>query len=558
MARQYAFLQRVRRAGRGHDPAGVAAMKAGKCMVICWACPYDGRNLPANWRNVEAKFRYLFRLIMALDANFKLKTRIRACEHDDPSLGPGWGAFVLPTRYKKHLRNYIAEKDVSISTCIVFAALTQKDTRNTAGLRVSGVRGCVCARHKCMRPNGLGDLQKGERYANMDYILMSSLVGLDLQELTLSYDIVCQWKKNFAERMARLPEELHIDLDTIDVETGLPVWHALAHEELCAALNSLNYIPGVGRSDGEGIERLWAWLNGCAYQSKEMGLGNRADSIEDKVDCHNFQKNLGKADALRRKLLVALAPRSRQVAAFKEINKSIPYNTRADWQKKIDIFLGDRTAPNPYILANKKWATEAEIRASLKREEQEAARKGEALLHATSATAFLSAGLQLEETQRCIKAELEAGTLTADRESKIEEHRLGFLAKLKKFRTLQGIYTPAAMRIIQREEGVRDPDLPAPSPEHIKLWLRGLKRRELEGSSQCADERRKGTKEVEDVVRHLRVSQSFGRQVGTDPTRWLGMHCMRHNLSKGVLYGESRKKWTRPVKDHVKGDDKDR
>jgi hypothetical protein len=44
-------------------------------------------------------------------------------------------------------------------------------------------------------------------------------------------------------------------------------------------------------------------------------------------------------------------------------------------------------------------ATEAEIRASLKREEQEAAKKGQAPLHATSATAFLAAGLQLEETQ---------------------------------------------------------------------------------------------------------------------------------------------------------------
>jgi hypothetical protein len=31
------------------------------------------------------------------------------------------------------------------------------------GLRVSGVDGCVCARHGVVRPRGLGDLQKGER-----------------------------------------------------------------------------------------------------------------------------------------------------------------------------------------------------------------------------------------------------------------------------------------------------------------------------------------------------------------------------------------------------------
>ncbi|KAJ7873906.1 hypothetical protein B0H14DRAFT_2343923 [Mycena olivaceomarginata] len=464
MARQYTFLQRLRRAGRGHDPAGITATKEGECMVVCWACPYDGRNLPANWRDVDPKYRFLFRLIVAMDANFKMKNRIRAREHDDPSLGPGWGAFVEPTKYKKHLRNYI-------STCIAFAALTQKDTRNTAGLRVSGVGGCVCARHECMRPNGLGDLQKGERYANMDYILLSALAGFDLLELTLSYDIACQWKKNFGERMEHLPERIRLDLEAFELETGLPVWHALAHEDVCASVNSLNYILGVGRSDGEGVERLWAFLNGFAYQSKEMGLGNRADTIEDKLDSHNFLKNLGQADSLRRKLIVAIAERTRQVTAFKEINKSIPSETRAAWQTQMDAFTADRTAPNPYILANKKGATEAQLRASLKKEEQEAAKKGQAPLHATSATAFLAAGLQLEETQRRIKAELAVGNLTADRESKVEEHHLAFVAKLRKFRELQAVYTPGAVRMMQKEEISRNPDLPAPSPEHIKLWL---------------------------------------------------------------------------------------
>jgi hypothetical protein len=133
----------------------------------------------------------------------------------------------------------------------------------------------------------------------MDYILMSALAGFGLMELTLSYDIACQWKKYLAARMERLPEDLRLDLDAINVESGLPVWHALAHEDFCAAMNSLNYIPGVGRTDGEAIERLWAWLNGSSYQSKEMGLGNRADMIEDKLDSHNFQKNLGQGKATR-------------------------------------------------------------------------------------------------------------------------------------------------------------------------------------------------------------------------------------------------------------------
>lgn len=57
MSRQWAYLHRMKRAGRGHDKAGLAATGLGQGAVICWACPYDGRNLPAGWRDVEAKYR---------------------------------------------------------------------------------------------------------------------------------------------------------------------------------------------------------------------------------------------------------------------------------------------------------------------------------------------------------------------------------------------------------------------------------------------------------------------------------------------------------------------
>ncbi|KAJ7169138.1 hypothetical protein C8R43DRAFT_1121027 [Mycena crocata] len=484
MSRQYAFLQRVRRAGRGHDPAGLEATKAGECAVICWACPYDGRNLPANWRDVDPKHRFV--ILVSIQTNFgngrefqdeKSHSRSRTRR---PIPGAWLGRFRRAKAYKRHLQHYIAEKD--ISTCIAFAALTQKDTRNTTGLRVSGVGGCVCARHECIRPNGLGDLQKGERYANMDYILMSALTGFNLMELGISYDIACQWKKNFDVRMQRLPETMRLDFKDVLLDSGLPVWHALAHEDLCAALNNLTYILGVGRTDGEGVERLWAFLNSCAYQSKEMGLGNRADTIEDKLDSHNFLKNIGLADALRRKLIVALAERARQVAAFKEINKSISSEVRADWQRLIDDFNADRTAPNPYIVAKNDGPSEAQIRASLKTEEQEAAKAGAVPLHATSATAFLAAGLGLEETQRRIKTEIAAGTPTADRQSKLQEHRLAFITKLRSFRELQAVYTPGAVRCILAEEAHRDTDLSPPNPEFIRLWLPSeLPAAELEG-----------------------------------------------------------------------------
>ncbi|KAJ7429083.1 hypothetical protein B0H11DRAFT_1769987, partial [Mycena galericulata] len=441
--------------------------------VRCWACPQEGRNLPDDWRDVDPKYRFLFMLILALDANFKLKNRLRANERYDPPLGPGWGAFVEPTLYKEHLRNYVGETDVSaISTCIAFAALLQKDTRLTTGLRTSGVGGCVCARHECMRPNGIGDLQKGERYANMDYIVMAAVAGLALMMLTISYDIACQWRKNLPERMEKLPRAIRLDLTKTELQTGLPVWHASSHELECSNKNSLSFLPGVGKSDGEGVERTWADLNPAAFHTKEMGYGNRADALEDKIDAHNFLKNLGQAYAIRRKLVVAIAERARQVGAFREVNKSVSRELRDQWQGDIAAFVTDHDKPNPYVLARADGPTEAQIRVALKKDEEEAARKGGSPLHGVSATAFLVAGLQLEEAQRRIKSEIAGHALvTADQESKIQERRLAFFSKYRKFQRLQEIYTPGAARACEAAEAARDPDAPPVPAEKIKLFM---------------------------------------------------------------------------------------
>ncbi|KAJ7836459.1 hypothetical protein B0H14DRAFT_3460680 [Mycena olivaceomarginata] len=123
-------------------------------------------------------------------------------------------------------RLYNVVGNLNVSSCIVFAALLQKDTRLTTGLRVSGVGGVVCARYECMQANRLGDLQKGERYSNMDYIIMSVLIRFMLLWLTLSYDIACQWKVRLPERMKKLPDAIQLPLDDIKLQGALPVWHA--------------------------------------------------------------------------------------------------------------------------------------------------------------------------------------------------------------------------------------------------------------------------------------------------------------------------------------------
>ncbi|KAJ6518235.1 hypothetical protein C8R47DRAFT_1031630 [Mycena vitilis] len=471
MARQWAFVKRVRRAGRAHDPAGVDETKLGETAVNCWPCPHEGRNLPENWRDVDPKYRFLFMLLLAVDANFRLKNRMRTNEIDDPPLGPGWGYWVDDGPYKEHIKKYVNEKDVS--TCIAFAALLQKDTRLTTGLRVSGVGGCVCARHECMRPNGLGDLQKGERYSNMDFIVMSALAGFCLLLLTISYDIACQWKINLLERMEQLPQAMQLDMKAVKVQCALPVWHAASHNTDCQDANSLSLKPGVGKSDGEGVERVWAVLNPASYATKDAGRGVRADVLEGKIDNHNYLKNVGQGYALQRKLVVAIAERDKQVKAFKQVNKTISRDLRKSWEDMIEAWLADDTKPNPYVLKLKDCPTEAEVRLQVRKDEEALAATGRAPLHGRrSATAFLTAGIQIEDSQRRIAAELKGRVLVAaDRDNKITEWRLTLLNKIGKFRSLQKIYMPGVAVSIADAEAARDTDTAPPKPENVKLFM---------------------------------------------------------------------------------------
>ncbi|KAJ7436521.1 hypothetical protein B0H11DRAFT_1754802 [Mycena galericulata] len=476
MSRQYSYLLRAKRAGRGHETDGLRKTGPGGLAVLCWACPHDGKNLPEGWRDVDAKYRFLYMLLLALDANFRLKNRLRANERQDPSLGSGLGYFVDSGPYKEHLRHYVAEKDVS--SCIAFAALLQKETRLTTGLRVSGVGGCVCARHGLVRPQGLGDLQKGERYANMDYILLSSLLGVAILCLTISYDIACQWKVNLPARAKKIAASTPVttSLDKWEIQYALPVWHAVAHEVTCQTENSLSYATGVGRTDGEGIERTWAILNPVGYATKEMGDGARHDAIEDKVDRLNYEKNVRQGTTLARKLIVALAERDRQVQGFKEVDGSLSSNLRKDWERRIDEWLADRSKPNPYCLegGNKGGPTEAAVLAELKAAEAAEAAEGRAPLSEKTSTpsAFIKAGLQLEEAQRRIRAEVKGVTLvTADRSSQIQELRIALLKKLRTYERLQLVFMPGVAALREAEEEMRDRDVPAPKAEHVKLWL---------------------------------------------------------------------------------------
>ena len=59
MVREWCYLKMLKRAGRGHDPAGVKATQPEELAVLCPACPHPGINLPDGWKDVPLWARYV-------------------------------------------------------------------------------------------------------------------------------------------------------------------------------------------------------------------------------------------------------------------------------------------------------------------------------------------------------------------------------------------------------------------------------------------------------------------------------------------------------------------
>jgi hypothetical protein len=126
----------------------------------------------------------------------------------------------------------------------------------------------------------------------MDYIILSALFGITLLRLLISYDIACQWWKNFASHMANYPEHLHIDLDTVEVVAAVPSFHIRAHGPECQQAYSLAFLLWVGRTVGEEVESGWSHMDPAAPSIKEMSPGHRHEVLNDHWGGWNFRKIL--------------------------------------------------------------------------------------------------------------------------------------------------------------------------------------------------------------------------------------------------------------------------
>lgn len=197
---------------------------------------------------------------------------------------------------------------IQMSTCTGLAALDHANSKFSRGYATTGVGVGMCARHEFIQKNGVGDLQKGERcaafhcrfyllnpsepirYSNMDYVFASALRhhSPKLSKIA-SYDIACQWSLHLLERLKRLPPLVRLHA-ILSLSFVIPKLHIYGHKLRCQLAYSFHYHPGVGNTDGEGIERSHAFIGRMGTTTREMGPGSRHDTLDDGWGFWNWLK----------------------------------------------------------------------------------------------------------------------------------------------------------------------------------------------------------------------------------------------------------------------------
>ncbi|KAF7300227.1 CxC2 domain-containing protein [Mycena kentingensis (nom. inval.)] len=425
ISRQWRHLQLLKRGGRGHDKYGVVGTGPGELAVRCPVCPRPEVNLPNDWAHAAPEDRCLYTFFVAIDACFRLKRRIISSWARDPGLGTGWAYMLEPRPYEEYLVTVGEQKEMS--TC--------------SGLAAEWV---YALRHKFILPTGVGDLQRGERYANMDWIFVSFMRHfVSLLWLIVSYDIACQWYKNLKARLAALPPLMRLQaLQTIIAlaRFAIPKMHIKGHIFLCQLLFAFGLIPGSGQVDGEGVERPWSMLGGVAASTRASGPGSRADQLDDHLGFWNWLKVIRLASLLRRRLDKARLEHAKQETEFAEFSKQQADDVEG-WKARVHAFETDRTLPNPYEPVTD-GLTERDVRNQFEEEEAMEEEAGRRIrLHDVGPAEFLSILLQIED-EHLKQAKTSAVKIN------LRKQRRCLNKSISRLRTLQAVYSPAALQYL--------------------------------------------------------------------------------------------------------------
>ncbi|KAH8976825.1 hypothetical protein EDB86DRAFT_2839044 [Lactarius hatsudake] len=167
------------------------------------------------------------------------------------------------------------------STCNTYRAIEQANSSHPH-LDVTGIGATACC-HGFFVPTSVVDFQKGESICKaLSYNMEDIPVAL------VMYDIMCQYGVHFQQRVERSPE-LSLS-DSLQLQTGIGLFHIHGHQDSCLPRFSPSYIPGAKQVDGEIIETLWAPLNNVSHSIRGMSLAHCQEVLDAHMNHSNWKK----------------------------------------------------------------------------------------------------------------------------------------------------------------------------------------------------------------------------------------------------------------------------
>ncbi|RPD67426.1 hypothetical protein L227DRAFT_486469, partial [Lentinus tigrinus ALCF2SS1-6] len=325
----YDYMRKLRR----HTNNACAHSRAGQChgvkypnrdpkllTVPCFACPWEGVNLPDDWRKTPQSLRYIYRWFGGADGNHSLQQKMKPRDDTDYSLVGANGFFSDIRKLDGFLQAYPKDSAKVVQTCSGFKVTRSQRTGKFRHLEITGVIAVTCIRHGTFISRGVVNMPGGEQFALLDLALSGALENKDtLMEWLLTYDVGCEYIANILKRW----KDWNLPPDLIDVVRRLwillPQLHMLAHKEFCQCEYAMCYKQGTGHSNGESVEALWAEHNSVGLSTREMNGGARLDALNDFFNSWNWYKNEGRGKYIARKLPEKLrlqATQTRDLAAL--------------------------------------------------------------------------------------------------------------------------------------------------------------------------------------------------------------------------------------------------
>ncbi|KAK7442071.1 hypothetical protein VKT23_016347 [Stygiomarasmius scandens] len=235
------------------------------------------------------------------------------------------------------------------------------------------------------------------------------------------------------------------------------------------------YTKGCGQTHGEVIEEGWSQSNKAASQTKEMGPGTRAMTLDDIFGFCNWQtiENLDKV--LGQRLINAVKEFDAHYEDFTSFNQSlvssIGLQQLKEWENLVDNW--DRTRNQddcPYESNTDDVDNFKNVQIELAKEENEKMTRGISV-QSSSMCVFLVEGIEIQESQRGIGIFITNGTLTPTQELELQKRRSSLWKQIQHFRSIQKLLMPRIDDVISPADLLHINTPNVSQPEKIKLIL---------------------------------------------------------------------------------------